>query len=399
MLVSTNELWVRSMSIVFWVLFILYFYKFAKEFLPDIVTNISLLLLAWSPTMIFYSIEPRNYTIGMFFVMAQFYYFMVWLRDDYPNTSIDRNAAVVLSILMFWTHYFTILILLPEALLLLMSKRKELRLQAIKMAGIIFLGMLPVIIFNLIPSVLRMEGFWFKQITAVGYFSSYVYQFILTDSASAISVAIIMFAIAYSVWATFRQESSKYLLIFLMPVTFQWVFSQIHPMYHHRFFLFFSFSLYILIAYGIAAVFDEKNKRIRTIKKYAGMGIYALMLVCLIYNMFITPQALPHELRDASVVLRENVKPYDIILHSSSFSQTPFRYYLRDIQLYQLIMNNLTEREQYSAGGAVVERNSVYRSLEDVKAFAGDRPIYYVGDKYYKGTTLFAEGGLYIIRI
>jgi hypothetical protein len=395
MLVSTNELWVRALSIVFWALFILYFYKFARKFLPDIVTNISVLMLAWSPTLIYYSIEPRNYTLGMFLVIVQFYYFMTWLKEDYPNTSIDRNAAVFFAILMFWTHYFTILILLPEALLVFMSKRKELRMQAIKMAGVILLGMLPIIIFNLIPSILRMEGFWFKQISPVGYFSSYVYQFILTDSAGALAVCLIWGAILYSVWATFRNEESKYFVVFFIPVTFQWLFSQFHPMYHHRFFLFFSFSLYILIAYGITAGLKEKRKIQYIIKKWAGLLIYLAFLFLLVIYTTITPQFLPHELRDASDFLKEYTRgqPFSTV-HTSPFSMTPFRYYFLDDKMTAYLVTNLSVKMLYTAGGAVIPMENVYHNISDVPK---SNFSFWISDHQIPNQkTLFNEGGLYV---
>lgn len=396
MLVSDSEIWVRALSIVFWVLFMIYFWKYANTFLSKSVANLTAILLAFSPTMVIYSLEPRNYMLGMFLVMAQFYYFSLMFRGE--ASAKNKWLLILFTVLMFWTHYFTILILLPEFLYLLFDRK--LNEDWAHVAGWAFLGWLPIIALNLIPSILQIEGFWFKDIGIISVLSSFVYQFIQTDSAGLAVSLLLLGAMFFSILMTKHDENPTWTL-FVYPVLLMALISQFHPMYHHRFFLFFAFGLYISFVQGISNLMQARVPvwGHRNMFKVLGTMFYFIILLVFIVELFHVPERLPTEIADAQARLKQVIQPGDIIMHETPFSYTPLRYYFRGMPVEQVLLTNLSERVLYTAGGAVLRHDDIYSSLAEVQRFAGDRTIYYVGGEGIYGNTIFEEGGLYVQKI
>jgi hypothetical protein len=392
LLFSTSEPWVRASSIIFWILFIVYFWKFAAQISP-MARDIALIFLTLSPTMILYSLEPRNYTLGMFLVMAQIYYFY---QMSHEVKSWHFWMCFAFSVLMLYTHYYTGLALLIETIIVFFYwQKKEWVVKHFLVCTISAVAAIPLTIY-LYLTTQKMVKMWFVSPNYLSYFTSITYQFVPTDAlphiaifSTTIIVLLISLVVAYITKRPTEEE--KHLIAwFFIPLTLMWLLAQFKPFYHHRFFLFFSFALYLLLAIRITWFYDEHIQ----VSFYAAIILVGLTLFIGTMTMNLWVQ---HDIQDATAVLKPLLKSGDIIVHSSPFSGTPLKYYLRNYDVENLLVTNLTTRQLFTAGGAVISEYEVFRTFDEVKAL--NKTTYYMGDEYVNGKTIYDYNGLRVTKI
>lgn len=331
LLLSKNELFIRSTSIAAWGLFYAFAYLFLAKTLKRPAIEITMWLLAISPTMVYYSLEPRNYMIGMAFVAAQLYYYF----------SKKPAKFAIASVLMLYTHYFTAFVLVVE---LIYSYKAKWFWKPLTIIG---LSALPLA-FYFLRTLPKMYSMWFKPIGLMSLASTFAYQFIIPDISYDIATLVLIFPISTIIIALIYRNRINifYLLLFIIPVLLMFAVSQWVIIYHHRFFLFYSIGLYAIIA----------NAVVQVSFKYAYMAI-TLLSALLVFGLIIMPGYLPHELKDSSKTITDS-RP---IYHLSPFSQTPYKFYLPDNPNY--LVTNLTKQQRFTAGGAIIHDWEIKASI------------------------------------
>ena len=359
LLFSDDELWIRFSSIMLWGAFFYWFNKFLFRNFNGMRRYISLLFITISPTFVYYSLEPRNYILGLVFVAINLYSFFE------INKGIDkRTLFVVSSILMLYTHYFTVFVLIVEAFFIIIKQKDKIKNYVVDFI-FIWAVSLPVLfyIFRTLP---KLEAFWFKDITLWSFFSTISFQFWFPDTVTAINIICL---IMFGVLLLFINKRNMFLVaLFFVPIIFTWMISQVHQIYHHRFFLFYAPAIYILIGDGMQRFYySEKFFK----------NVFMILLFFLSIGVFLTSNArmidaLPDEIHDSQKFLKEHYideNETTFIVHVSSFSSTPYNYYFRDYNVLNFLKTNLTERQLFTAGGSVIPDWSIINNTIDFKQY------------------------------
>jgi len=397
---STNEFFLRSTSILFWILFFIAVGKLSGEMFGKKATLFVLVLISISPTLIFYSLELRNYMMGMFFVVMQYLFF-----NRMKNATTKKNLLlfILFSCLMVYTHYYTVLIFLVEALLCVFyyKKNKELAINFLFSSVLVAIAS-SFLLFYLWMSLGKLQSFWFKKITLWSLISTLHYQFWLPET---INISHFIFLPLVFIIALVSQRTKiKYelLMIFTIPVLFMWLVSHLIPIYHHRFFLFFSFALYMLFGGLFSEILNTENK-----KKAVGLCLIFILFIALSLSSVIKMKdTLPKEIYKSQKKLKQMIRTNDkvVFVHTSPFSQTPYKYYFMGYQnIKHLLRTDLTERERFTAGGSVISENEIltesrfisltnYILVTDNKTF----DIYKNKLGYNLDNIIFDDGGLVV---
>lgn len=387
-LISTDEIFIRLTSVLFWVLFFFATLRLVSYVYNKRVAWITLLFLSVSPTMIYYSVEPRNYMLGMFFVVMQLYYFFAHLKDGWEGRTSWQ--FILFSVLMLYTHYYTGLLLVVEGLFLLKTKKE--RIIGIKNYLIISIFSIPLL-YYLALSLPKIQEFWFKEIGLNSLVSSFTYQFVQPESLTStylIVLIIISGIILFSLSVQIKDRWFAYAL-FIIPVLIIWLISQLSPMYHHRFFLFFALGLYLVLAQVIDTFLDHPLLKI--------VGICMIVSVFLMLgNSYNYMKHNPtDDLFQSQQFMKTKINMTDKItfVHVTTFSQTPYKYYFRDYpNVKQLLITNLTKKQLFTAGGSVVKPDEIINSSQLPQHF------YYITDtlhfKNESDNIIYDKGGLII---
>ena len=193
--VSTNEYWLRSFSLVCYIAFFYMLYKYLKKNHNSLTTMITLTFISFSPTIIFYSLEYRNYMLGMFFVIAQLYYF----KDYLESSNKEKGYLYVLfSLLMLYTHYFTIFVLPVEFLYLAFKHSRKLVTIFVEPLILIGIWLVPLFIY-FIRTLPKMHSMWFKDITLLSFISTLTYQIFPSDTITEFHLIVLFILMLF--WA------------------------------------------------------------------------------------------------------------------------------------------------------------------------------------------------------
>jgi len=388
---STDEMFLRSFSIFCYIGFFFALYKYLIKYTSIIITLITLTFISISPTIIFYSLEYRNYALGLVFVIAQVYYFRRYIET---KDSKEGYFYILFSLLMLYTHYFTVFLLVVEGLYLLWKHRLALMTIFLEAFILIGIGSIPLIIY-FIRTLPKMHSMWFKDITILSFISTLSYQLFPPDTISSLHIIFIMVFVCLWIGSFFlKLQPIFHYIVFFIPVVLVWIISQAYPMYHHRFFLFYSFALYIIIAQVIETY--ATHEKLDWIGHLFVIGFIVLFLVSFVK----LPETLPTELHDSQLELK-NALDKDgryVFIHESSFSQTPMKFYFRDWNIIHYLNTGLTKKERFTAGGAVIQDWEIIS--DDDEIFCFDACIYikekgrYISDSDDK--IYYDDGGLII---
>jgi len=387
LLISDNEVYIRLTSVLFFSIFFWLLFNFLNKRFTQLTTIFTLMILSFSTTMIFYSLEPRNYMLGMIFVLLQVDSF---LKDIMNGKKILSGKFILYSTLMIYTHYFTVFILLSEFLYIIYMKKKELILKFIHNLGYILLLSFYLIIYFLV-SFYKVESMWFDKIDFVSLISTFSYMIHLPDLLNLSVIFLFIGTLPFLLHFLIRRERNKfYLIILLTPIIFVFLISQFHPLYHHRFFLFYSFAFYIIIAKTITYYFLN-------LKGYYQNVLFVIFIIAVVlinsFTLTLYDDSMDRELYEAQLELKEEIffkNKEVIILHTSPFSQTPLKYYMRDYNVKNLLKTNLTKRQLFSAGGSVIKDYEIVNQVE------GKHFVVTESSKYDSGRIIYTKGGLIV---
>jgi hypothetical protein len=383
---------------IFSVLFVVGLYYLVRGLFDEKVAFWSTMFIALAPTYIYYSLEFRNYAFTLFFLVIQIYYFNKML--EFP--AVDKLAGYILfSLIILYSHYLTSLILFAQLIyitILWLWKKVDtydLRYYAVTY-GILAVLCIPLLIYSLMMAS-QVQSFWFKNIGLTSLISTFAYL-VSPPLIVPTGIATIIFGIAgYSVWK-FRKEMTfhhlQFALYLFVPILTMFIISQAIPFYHHRYFLFGGIGLFVFAGWGLTKLGEMIEEF-----DYCLFGLYVLLLLGSTSHGF--ADAFQHDISDSVVFLANytsNITGCDqdcVIIHSSQFSQTPYKVYFPSTKNY--LITNFTRAQRFTAGGSVIEDWEVYKNISDVPR---TRYMFWISNKELEGQkTIYAEGGLYIQEI
>lgn len=106
-----SELWCRSLSLLFGIASMVLLWRTAERFLSKPASLLTLIIAAFSPTMILFSLEAKSYGVFIFLTIASTHAFL-------NLVSVRRGwlAYTALTTLCLYTHYYTLFILAAQNL-------------------------------------------------------------------------------------------------------------------------------------------------------------------------------------------------------------------------------------------------------------------------------------------
>lgn len=372
-------------------LFIIFFFYTISEIFNDKIAFISSFFLAASPTFAYYSTEFRNYSLALLFVILQIRYFNRLLKKDKPQDSL---LYAFFTALMLYTHFLTGLVLFAQVVYLGITWTKEHRrfIQPLSVAAIFSIPLL----FYILEMINNVQSFWFHDINLVSLLSTFNY-ILIPPISRPIGYFIFFYGILFFALFKFRKQLSnkhlQFILYLFLPIITMWVISQFIPFYHHRYFLFGGMSLFVLVGWGVY-MFDK------TIKGFNQFAL-AMAMVLAIFSASFFAASFNTELLDSSMELynvTNNATDDFITVHHSQFSQSPYRVYFPNHKA--LLLTNFTEKERFTAGGAVLDKELIYHNLSDILYEYANESIYELNTNPSNNhEIIFNKGGLYVTKI
>jgi len=175
-----------------------------------------------------------------------------------------------------------------------------------------------------------------------------------------------------------------------IPVFIAWLFAQISPIYHHRYFLFGGMFFIILFAWGfdriIAKVYFKKIVTCVVILLILGIGALGLPILFKDQTYVVG--------ESANFIMNENKDKTDYaILHTSTFSQTPYKYYFRNYNVTNYLLTNLTTKQLFTAGGSAIKDHEIVGDnfIEEYN----ETRLYIASDRLIRDV-VWESGGLFV---
>lgn len=320
-LFDTSEFSSRFLSVIFGVLSVGMIYLLAKKLFSERVAIITVLLMSFSPILIYYSQEARSYSLLVLLTIVSFYFFISYLEK---RDTIHLIAYVFFSLLLIYTHIFSFLVILIQNVYVLYIYRFRIKPLLKWFAGqlalfILFIPWLPILFGQISNS--SFSTLWIPKpnvlillSTSYAFFGGYLVLlifiallivFILTKKFKTIGKNKLVFV---SLWI---------ILPFLVVVTYSLLFSSL---YNTRYMLFTLPAIYLLFAVTIDTVMPKK-------KFISWIIVFVLIVSSFISVADQVKRIDKDDWRTTSEYIKQNVKENDAVFINPFYQQDPFTYY------------------------------------------------------------------------
>lgn len=344
------------------------FFYVVRQLMDTHTAMAAYIMLCLSPTFQYYATEFRPYILVMLLTVWQVWAFNRMLLQQQGWLGL---AYSWLTVAMLYSHYMSALIVVCQVVYLAYKRR-----LGTYWAEYIIIGTMLIPIYSLITRTTpNIESFWFTKVGVGGYISTYFYAITPPQHVvGTIYAFIILFLAGYGVLMMRKTDIAKQFMLYVfLPATVMFWVSQWFRFYHHRYFLFGMVFLYMFAGHALI-----KSRLLAVARKewvYAACGMFILFI----------PTPVNYELSEASMVINDSLT----VVHTSTFSQTPMKVYLPENQ--HLLWTNLTKKQLFTAGGAVVADTEIIRQLPDP-------PYWLVSDTKHKGDVKYEKGGLFVVK-
>jgi uncharacterized membrane protein len=368
---------------MFFIWFMFAFYMLLKDLYGRNIALYASLFISLSPTFIHYSWEFRPYMFALALCTAQMYAFNRFLRLDTMKYGL---WMVALTVGMMYAHFLTALIVFTQILYIAIFDRR--RARALIGYGIAIGALCLPLLYYALTVMTKADSFWFKDIGLTSFISTFAY---LISPPLDRHTGIVLFPLTFIIIGLIYfhkkldRRDAQFIMYATVPVITMWLISQAMPFYHHRYFLFGGIGIYAL--FGVVTHFCEER----------WPESYIAVLGTLMALTFLTVSAIPAaentEISSAAIYIEKlNITDFATV-HTSQFSQTPFRVYFPDNRAF--LLTNFTEEQRFTAGGAVIEDADIIHSLSDVHY---NGTLFFVSD-VPTGHPLYNANGLWVGRI
>ena len=266
-----SELWVRIPSFIASLVNVWLFYKIAVL----LIKNRSYVLLALALFVIddmqlWYASIARSYELTSSLVLASTYVFLLLIRK--PKSGYIKGHLLINIGLVLFSYLGWIVVLIQGVTIFVLSSRRDEKFSKVYrkwLKATLFLLVPLALIIPLLISQIKRGGFapkWialmvgepgmvklFSQITGLDYHLFGLSGYALVTSQ--VVIFVIVFLSVIKAWRSYRKielfsaEVIYLTMIFLIPIIFLWVLSQIEPVFVKRYFMMVFFAYYVLIGY------------------------------------------------------------------------------------------------------------------------------------------------------
>lgn len=396
--ITQSELGTRYFMVFFSLIMLITTYFYVSRVFGKIEGFITCAILSTFPTWVFYATEFRSYMFVLMILPIQMYFFYKFYEDNWKTY---LYASWFFAVILLYTHYFTALVFLGQMIFFIVKKRW----RVLKMLDAGFLALftcIPLIIYFL-GTMPKIEAFWFKAITLKSLVSTFSYLLFPNPSIDTTIFAIIFYVVFIGLFfkAFFKNkiQDKHWLLIAqgFFPILFLYIVSQVHPIYHHRYFLFGGIAIITLFSVCVVKVLKSLKH-----KDNQALMLLGICLMIFVGGFLQSSDDYNFELRDSAMFLGDVIgtdifnNDY-VLVHTSTFSQSPYKVYFRgNDNIKNLLWTNLTEKQLFTAGGSVIEKEEVIRSQSPLQNY--NATVYFISHKQIGEMLIWEEGGLFISR-
>lgn len=373
---GTNEVILRSVSMMFSVLTLPVMYILAKSLFTRRVALLATLLLAIGPLQILFAQEARMYTMFTFFVGLGLYFF--W-RAWEKGKSVDWLFFALAVTAALYTHSLALFYLLAIDGFCLLNRSKLRKrwpglLAAHVTSFLLFLPWLVIMIRQLPRLQSEFEGAGQSILALITTPYLFIFGISLQPQLVPVALFVGLAIVAFSflaIWYAWRQnldETSGLILtlcIFLIPVIGIFVMSYIQPVFVLRRLLPASLGLTLILAWTIL---EAKPKWLNTL---TGALTGVLMIFSLV-NYYYDSDVQKEPFRDFVETVKSTTESSDVFVHASDTSAFAFAYYAPDLDSHFLagdpdyVMETNRGRAQRIAG---LEPKSLEEIITDQERF------------------------------
>jgi mannosyltransferase len=318
----------RFLSFIFFLISMPLVYRLGRLCYDEKTSLFATTLFIISPFMNWYGNEIRMYSLFVFLVLLNQYFFLKLYRLQ------SRSAWVwftITAILGMYTHYFFFLVLFTD-LLFYLYNRKEFEMYSFKkffnVFAALFIAFLPWVLWVLFLGQTSNSTPMLTEPTTVNFFNTFS-EFLFgfqTDHLNTILVSLWPLTIVFVFLALRKNnkiapETFYFLFAFILPNVVAFIVSlAFRPVYLTRYLIFTMPSMYFVISWLISTY----PRRLAAIVR----GLLILIMASMLFVEAVSATTpVKENYREAAKYLEENTTASDIVVVSAPFTIYPVLYY------------------------------------------------------------------------
>lgn len=397
MLFGTNELALRSMSVFFGGIAIIFGYLLTNKLFNKTVAKVSLVFMALSPMLVRYGQEARMYTLVAAIALAATYVLTLAINSKKKLPWVIYGILVSLGM---WVHYFSAIVWIAHwiwrgDIIRRTAKKgefiKKFFTKEWKLAHYVAVGLyLPWLPFFVMQSlVVQVLGFWIPPVnpgTLLNFLTNVIFYRDMSETTGLLSlgfvaVGILLVALAVRVYKSMgKNDKQSYRLIMTLafvPELFLFFLSMIiRPVFIDRYFI--ASTLAIAMFIGVTLVYGYKYLRPK-FGLFVGLLVVVMMTIGIVnvyqlgnYNKNTGDSNQTRQIVQAAMAKASDGQP---IIAATPWIYMEEVYY--QTNSHQVYFINVTD---YKYGSLDMVKYSDYHKISDISAFAKKHPIiWYVG--------------------
>ena len=315
---------VRSLSVVFSLVSLVFFYKLAKKILNTEIALLASGFFIFSTFMHYHSMEARMYSLQIMLAILAFYELYGLIFEDKKN--FWRLA--IWNALLFYTHYLSAFVVLGEIMVFLamfkqLDKKKWIYFV---LSGVISLALIVPGLLQLFERAGQVAGGdnWVPLPGATALYGNIIRFFNYTLAFSILSGLIVAFAIynRKSLKNKLKSEITQrkhwfLILAFFVPYLAMFVISYaITPVFLDRYIMFTSPFLYLMVALFVKIALQDMRQ----------WYFYVLFVIPVIASCYYIPQT-NRDADEVAAYVRSNKEEGDVIVICPPFYDLTFMYH------------------------------------------------------------------------
>ena len=214
---------VRSLSLIFSSITVLYIYKIGTKFFNNRIAIYSSLFFIFSNYHTIFAHEARVYAfLGLLSIMSFYYFLKIIINNDTNKYTLFKFVSI--SILLIYSHYFGFFILFIQNSYVLFKKQLILKYGKISL----FIGMIILLFYipNIKSIIYRfldssMNGTWVKPVYNLGNFHDVFYLFLNNNTILyVLFISILWIKLSKLTYKSDLNKKLKISVIFVLCIMF-----------------------------------------------------------------------------------------------------------------------------------------------------------------------------------
>ncbi|MCB9109063.1 MAG: glycosyltransferase family 39 protein [Anaerolineales bacterium] len=334
LLFGQSETLARLPSVIFGAGSIYLLYLLGRDLFEATVGLVGAFIMTISPLQLFYAQEARMYTQLIFLTILAGWLLFRALRTE---NWIDWLLFSVVITLAAYTTYFAFPVVAAMALyIILVEKRWRSTVFFLISIAVSVLLYIPWLGIFLTQSRAVIDTYWMATpsplllfTTVTGFFTSYTlptWGIAVSLVATLLIVFVTLNEIRHAIREGNRVKPLLWLLLWgLVPLLGTYLVSLIRPIFQLRTVITAAPPFYLMVAWGVASA------RQRRLNMLLFLPALAMMLIS-IFNFYFNPAFAKPAWRQAAFYVQTQVRPGDIVLHTSPGSLMPFLAYPHSVR-------------------------------------------------------------------